>query len=258
MGDLGTAVRVEHVVFRYGAHLVLDDVSLEIPRGKLSVLLGRNGSGKSTLLRVMAGIADCGKGRVEYFGEDGRRMTSRRRAGVVGYLPQQHRAVFPFSVEDVVLTGRASSVMLLPREADRRMAREAMERVGMLHLARRPYTELSGGEQQLVMIARVLAQEPRIILLDEPTSHLDFINQARLLRLLQSLVASDLTVVAVLHDPNLAFLYGDHFIFLKDGRTRTAGEGRSAWDLHFLESLYDIKLVSIPFRERAFVFPAMR
>jgi iron complex transport system ATP-binding protein len=249
---------MEHVVFRYGAHVVLDDVSLEIPRGKLSVLLGRNGSGKSTLLRVMAGIADCGKGRVEYFGEDGRRMTTRGRAGVVGYLPQQHRTVFPFSVEDVVLTGRASSVMLLPREADRRVAREAMERVGMLNLARRPYTELSGGEQQLVMIARVLAQEPRIILLDEPTSHLDFINQARLLHLLRSLVASDLTVVAVLHDPNLAFLYGDHFIFLKDGRTQTAGEGRNPWDLDFLESLYGIQLVSIPFRERAFVFPVMR
>lgn len=108
------------------------------------------------------------------------------------------------------------------------------------------------------MIARVLAREPRIILLDEPTSHLDFINQARLLRLLQSLVATGLTVVAVLHDPNLAFLYGDHFVFLKDGRTQTAGEGLSAWDLDFLESLYGIKLVSLPFRERAFVFPAIR
>ena len=249
---------MEHVVFRYGAHLVLDDVSLEIPRGKLSVLLGRNGSGKSTLLRVMAGIAHCVKGKVEYFGEDGRLMTTRRRSGVVGYLPQQHRAVFPFSVEDVVLTGRAGAVTLLPRQTDRRTARDAMERVGMLHLAQRPYTELSGGEQQLVMIARVLAQEPKIILLDEPTSHLDFINQARLLRLLQSLVASGLTVVAVLHDPNLAFLYGDHFVFLKDGRIQTAAEDESAWDRVFLESLYGVELVSIPFRKRAFVFPAIR
>ncbi len=91
--------------------------------------------------------------------------------------------------------------------------------MGISHLRSRPFTELSGGEQQLVMIARVLAQEPKIILLDEPTAHLDFLNQARLLRLVRELVDAELAVVAVLHDPNIAFLYGDRFIFLRDGRS---------------------------------------
>ncbi len=257
MGDLNIAIRIENVAFRYDGRTVLDDVSLEVPAGSFSVLLGRNGSGKSTLLRIMAEITHCRKGRVEYFGEDGHRMSARRRAGIVGYLPQQHRSVFPFAVEDVVLTGRASHVALVPGEKDRIAVREALERVGMLHLRDRAYTELSGGEQQMVMIARVLAQESRIVLLDEPTSHLDFINQARLLALLRSLVARDLTVVAVLHDPNLAFLYGDHFLFLKDGRALAADDGLNPWDMDFLKSLYGVDLVSVPFRERALFIPQL-
>ncbi len=258
MGDLEPAIRIQNVTFLYDARTVLNDVSLALPAGSFSVLLGRNGSGKSTLLRIMAGIAHPRKGRVKYFGDDGGRMTSRKRAGIVGYLPQQHRSVFPFAVEDVVLTGRASYVTLVPGEKDRRAARDALERVGMLHLRDRAYTELSGGEQQMVMIARVLAQEPRIVLLDEPTSHLDFINQARLLALLRSLVALDLTVGAVLHDPNLAFLYGDYFFFLKDGQAHTVDEGRNPWDREFLKSLYGVDLISVPFGERALIVPEIR
>jgi iron complex transport system ATP-binding protein len=258
MGELDTAIRLDHISFNYGPLKVLEDVTLNIPAGVFSILLGRNGSGKSTLIRILAGVIRAPKGRVEYFGDDGTRMSARRRAGIVGYLPQQHRAVFPFSVEEVVLTGRACHVNLMPRPVDREEAAIALERVGISHLRKRPYTELSGGEQQQVMIARVLAQDPRIVLLDEPTSHLDFINQARLLALLRGLVASDLTVVAVLHDPNLAFLYGEHFIFLKEGHVRPLPAGQAPWDVDFLESLYDVRLTGIPFGERAFIVPLIR
>lgn len=258
MGELDTAIRLDHISFNHGPLQVLEDVSLNIPDGVFSVVLGRNGSGKSTLVRIMAGITRARKGSVKYYGDDGERMSARDRAGMVGYLPQQHRSVFPFSVEEVVLTGRARYVSLMPRSVDREEAAKALERVGIAHLRNRAYTELSGGEQQMVMIARVLAQNPRVVILDEPTSHLDFINQARLLSLLRGLTASDLTVVAVLHDPNLAFLYGEHFLFLKEGHVRTLAAGQTPWDIEFLESVYDVRLTSIPFGERAFIVPLIR
>ena len=127
----------------------------------------------------------------------------------------------------MVLTGRASYVTWVPKPEDVALGIEALERVGIIHLRERPYTELSGGEQQLVRIARVLAQQPRLILLDEPSSHLDFLNQAHLLQLIRELVDADLTVLAVLHDPNSAFLYGDHFVFLKDGSVERLPGGRA-------------------------------
>ena len=127
-----------------------------------------------------------------------------------------------------MLTGRAAYVFSLPGRRDREKADQAIAEVGIEALRDRPYTELSGGERQLVMIARVLAQEPRVILLDEPLSHLDLANQVRFLRLVKKLTAGGLTVLAVLHDPNLAFLSGDHFVFLKDGRVRETGRGRAS------------------------------
>lgn len=255
MGQLESAVRLQHVSFRYGDTQVLENVTLEIPARAFTILLGRNGSGKSTLVRIMAGVSAAAGGTVSYFGEDGMRMSAEQRAAIVGFLPQQHRSVFPFTVEDVVLTGRAGRASLMPRAGDREKALEALHRVGIAALQKRAYTELSGGEQQLVMIARVLAQEPNIVILDEPTSHLDFSHQARLLALLRTLVSAGLTVVAVLHDPNLAFLNGDHFIFLKRGRIQPLEPGRNPWDTDFLESLYGVRLTSIPFRCRAIVIP---
>ena len=174
----------------------------------------------------------------------------------IGYLPQQHRPVFPFSVMDVVLTGRASHVQLTPKQKDRVRSEAAIERVGIRHLADRPFTELSGGEQQLAMIARVLAQEPKVILLDEPTSHLDIFNQARILSLIRDLVDSGLSVVAVLHDPNSAFLYGDEFVFIRGGEIQELPPGRKPWDKEFLKQVYDSELISIPYRDRALVIPA--
>ena len=217
MGELTPAIQVEGLSFAYEGRPILNEISLEIPQGQFTVLLGKNGSGKSTLMRILGGMLEFESGEVRIMGEELLSFSSRGRAKVLGYLPQHHRPVFPFAVEDVVLTGRASYVSYAPKPEDLEIAVDALRRVGILHLRERPYTELSGGEQQMVRIARVLAQQPRLILLDEPTSHLDFLNSAHLLRLIRELVDADLTVLAVLHDPNSAFLYGDHFIFLKDG-----------------------------------------
>lgn len=249
------AIRVEHLSFRYGDRPILQDVSVQVPEGRFTVLLGRNGSGKSTLLRIISGTLGFHQGSVHVLGQDLTRLSSGQRARLLGYLPQHHRPVFPFTAQDVVLTGRASYVVLTPTREDEERAASALERVGMLHLRWRPFTELSGGEQQMVRIARVLAQEPRLILLDEPTSHLDFLNQSRLLTLVRELVDTQMTVLAVLHDPNSAFLYGDHFLLLKDGVVQELDPTQQAWDRQVLERLYDARLETIPYGERALVVP---
>lgn len=255
MGDVSQAIEVSHLSFRYQQAPVLVDVTTTVPSARFSVLLGRNGSGKSTLLRLLAGMLPVPPGTVRIEGRDLARLAGAERARVIGFLPQQHRPVFPFAVRDVVLTGRASHVRFAPGRDDERKASAALDRVGMTHLADRPFTELSGGEQQLVMVARVLAQEPRVIMLDEPTSHLDFLNQARLLSLVRQLVETGYTVLAVLHDPNSAFLYGDHFLFLKGGRLQELEAGENPWDRQVLQRIYDEPIETVPYGGRAIVVP---
>jgi len=248
-------VTVRELSFDYGGAEVLQGVTFDVPGGEFSIILGKNGSGKSTLLKLIAGILPYRQGHIFVDGYDLKRLSVSEKARLVGYLPQFHAPVFPFTVEDVVLTGRASFVFAVPGRRDREKAREAIERVGISHLLHRPYTELSGGERQLVMIARVLAQEPNVVLLDEPLSHLDLSNQVRLLSLIRQLVSSGLTVLAVLHEPNIAFLHGDAFVLLKDGKIRTLGRGERPWDSATLQDLYDVAVETLPFRDRALVVP---
>ncbi len=252
------AIEVIDLSFGYGRHAVLHSVSLEIREGTFHVLLGRNGSGKSTLVRVLAGMTPYRQGLVRVMGTQLNDLSPSRRAKIVGYLPQRHHVVFPFSVEDVVLTGRAAFVRYLPGKEDHAKVAEILERLGIAHLRHRPFPELSGGEQQIVQIARVLAQEPRIILLDEPTSHLDVSNQTLLLELLRDVLDWGLTVVAVLHDPNVAFLFGDAFTCLRDGRVLEPDPGQDVRDPTFLKKLYGVEMMAISFEEKTFVLPVLR
>jgi iron complex transport system ATP-binding protein len=255
MEQLNKAIRVTGLSFAYSGFAVLQDVNVEIETGKLTFILGRNGSGKSTFLRILAGLLPIQKGIATVLGVDSKSLSYTERARIMGFLNQQHKPVFPFSVEDVVLTGRAGFVKFIPDKSDRLAAASAMDKAGILHLKARKYTELSGGEQQLVMMARVLAQEPKILLLDEPTSHLDFCNQSNLLALLKKLSSEGLTVVAVLHDPNLAFIYGDDFLFAKDKQIIRSGDSKNAWDLAFLKTIYQGNLQTVPYSGRALLIP---
>jgi iron complex transport system ATP-binding protein len=250
-----TAIHVQQVRFAYDHRTVLEDVSLQVPAEEFTVLLGRNGSGKSTLLRLLAGLLPLQEGAIEILGRDLGRLSLAERGRLIGFLPQFHNPVFPFTVKEVVLTGRAAYVFSVPGKKDRENADQAIAEVGLDPLRDRPYTELSGGERQLVMIARVLAQEPRVILLDEPLSHLDLANQARFLSLVKNLTARGLTVLAVLHDPNLAFLSGDHFVFLKDGKVREMTGNERPWEAALLSEVYGTPIETFPFRDRALVVP---
>jgi iron complex transport system ATP-binding protein len=213
-----SAVRVTSLSFAYRTRPVLAEVSFELPPGSLTAILGRNGSGKSTLLRCLAGLLPLPPGTVRVAGRDLALLSCRERARLLGYLPQFHQPAFDYAVEEVVLTGRAPWVGLTPREEDLRQAREALALLDIAHLAGRPYTELSGGERQLVLLARILAQNPGVILLDEPLSHLDLCHQVRLLRLLGEFSRQGRTVVAVLHDPTLALQHFHRQLYLRQGR----------------------------------------
>ncbi len=232
---------LKNISFAYGNHQVLKEISCEFEAGKMSVILGKNGSGKSTLLRIMAGLLKKQQGEVFYNKSEISGMSMHKRAAVFGFLPQQHKAVFPFRVRDVVLTGRAGFVQFNPSADDLSKADNAMKRAGIEYLKDRLYTELSGGEQQMVMLARVLAQLPKVLLLDEPTSHLDFNNQSRILALLRILADSGMTVVIVMHDPNMAFLYGDRHIYLKEGVIKDQKNSCGSFR-EFLEDIYEMPL----------------
>jgi iron complex transport system ATP-binding protein len=249
-------ISVKDLSFSYGTTMVLHGIEMNATAGKFTVLLGKNGSGKSTLLKLLAGLLPCKSGDINIMGKDIRSLSISDRAKVIGYLPQFHSPAFPFTVEEVVLTGRASYIFAIPGRKDMDKTDEAINKVGISHLRQRPYTELSGGERQLVMIARVLAQEPRVVLLDEPLSHLDLSNQIRFLALIKELIMSGLTVVAVLHDPNIAFMYADDFILIKDGTIRDLHNDEKPWNASTLIDLYGVHLQTMPFRNRALVIPA--
>ncbi len=227
----------------YGRRKVLTDINLTVGFGDNLCLLGPNGVGKTTLFRTILGAIEPMEGEILVDGESIVRQTRRQRARLMAYVPQAHTAPFPFHVMDVVLTGRTAHIPLTsaPSRHDEEVARAALERMGIADLRDRPYTELSGGERQLVLIARALAQEPRVLIMDEPSSHLDFGNQARLLALIKNLVEEgDLAVLMSSHFPNHAFACATKVGLVKDGRLVALGSPDEVLTEASLEDLYEI------------------
>jgi len=257
MGQINYAIRVKSLTFGYSEKTVLDNLEINIEANKLNFILGRNGSGKSTFLKIIAGVLPAQNASIQIFGNDFKTTSITERAKLIGYLGQHHKAVFPFGVEDVVLTGRAGYVKLMPGKLDKTIAQEALVKAGILHLKDKNYMELSGGEQQLVMIARVLAQQPKIILLDEPTTHLDFCHLTNLMKLLRNLTKEGITIVAVIHDPNLALLMGDEFLYMNNKKLFKTEKSENIWETGVLESIYSDNLERVPYKDKMLVMPAL-
>jgi iron complex transport system ATP-binding protein len=209
---------VEHVSAGYGGSPVLLDVSFGVHRGEVLALLGPNGCGKTTLLRIIGKLLPATGGAVRVAGRDIGGMSQLELSRLVASVAQGQRTTFPFSVLDILLTGRMPyvSTFASPRESDVQVCRDVLDRFGIRHLEQQPITRLSGGERQLVMIARALAQEPRVLLLDEPTTYLDLRNQVRVLETIGHLAHSqDVTVLMTIHEPNQAFAYADGVVLLR-------------------------------------------
>ena len=199
-------INISDAAFRYGSRNIWQDLNLEINRGETLCLLGPNGCGKTTLLNCIHGDLSLYRGVIHLHNRPVTEMGASQIARKMGYVFQEHSAPFPYPVMEVVRMGRAPHLSLFqtPGQEDTRIAESMLDRIGLLHLRNKRYTEISGGERQLVLIARSLAQEPEIVLLDEPTSHLDFRNQALILRMIRKLADRGLTIIMSSHFPNHA------------------------------------------------------
>ncbi len=239
-------LEVFSVTCTYGIMVALDGVSLSVESGEMVGVLGPNGSGKTTLLRAITGAVRPARGKVTIDGRDVREMGARAVARKAAVVPQNGHIPFSFSVRDIVLMGRAPHLGRFSSEGPRDVeaATRAMEAAEVLHLASRPVTELSYGERQRVMVARALAQEPRLLLLDEPTSHLDPRHQVGIMDLVWSRCRKDgLAALAVLHDVNLASQYCDTIVMLSEGRRVAAGPPEEVITSEWVERVYGVRAV---------------
>jgi len=208
-----TLIKIMDAEFAYDKNIVFTGVNLQINSGELFCLLGPNGCGKTTLLDCMLGVSKLSRGSIYLAGKNTCDFASGELARHMAYVPQSHNQTFPYKVLDIVKMGRTAYTgrFSAPVAADVDIARESLKIVGLLGMAGRPYTQLSGGETQLVMIARALAQKTPVILMDEPTSHLDFKHEMVVLETIVELVRNmGVTIVMATHFPNHAFYFDNN------------------------------------------------
>lgn len=240
---------IENASFSYGEKDIFAGLNLEVPEGDMLCILGANGCGKTTLLRCINGALKLKSGHIRLDGTDIYSMKVTEIARKVGFVYQEHSAPFPYSVLEVVRMGRAPHLRLFssPSKKDTVIAEEALLAVGMWHLRDKRYTEISGGERQLALIARTLAQEPEVIILDEPTSHLDFRNQTLVLRMIGKLAERGLTIITTSHFPNHALLYSRRVTMMNKGKLLAAGDPDDVINEQNLRTTYgiDVRVLSV-------------
>jgi iron complex transport system ATP-binding protein len=239
---MSAPLRLEGVSFSYRERPVLHEVSFEIAAGQRFGLLGPTGSGKSTLVRLLSGVLRPAGGRIVLGDRELASFSASELARRVAVVPQETALDFPFTVLEVVLMGRAPHLGGFGFEGDRDLeaAERAMARTGVADLAGRFFHELSGGEKQRVVIARALAQEPEVLLLDEPTTFLDIRHVVEIFELLRELSETQrITLVVVLHDLNLAALYLSRLAFLKAGRVVACGDAESVLHYRTIREVYE-------------------
>lgn len=233
-----------NVSFGFPGRTVGRNVSLALSAGEVMCVLGPNGGGKTTLFRTLLGLLPPHGGRILLDGSDVGVLSRGDTARVAGYVPQGHTAYFAYTLRQFVLMGRTARIgaFAVPASADRRLADEALESLGIAGLAERPINEVSGGERQLALVARALAQQPKLLVMDEPTASLDFGNQVRVLERILALAASGIAILFSSHDPDHAFLGAQHALLLGEGRVLEAGAPHEVVRAETLQRLYGVPI----------------
>ena len=236
------SIAVKNLSCSYGSRTVLREVGFSAEKGMLLSVLGANGAGKSTLFRCLLGTLPY-EGSIMVDGEELRCLSPGKREKKIAYIPQNHRPTFGYTVLDTALMGttRQISPFLSPGKEQVDQAREALRRVGADHLEERSFERLSGGEQQLVLLARALAQQSEILIMDEPTASLDYGNQLRVLQLAKELSREGYTVLFSTHDPQQALRFADHVLALSEGSVAAAGESGEILTPQLIRKLYRIE-----------------
>ncbi len=245
---------IHNVTFSYNGTPVLENVTENIPAGSFVAIVGPNGSGKSTLLRCIDGILKPRMGSVLLEDRDVQDFDRPHKARKFGYVPQEAGHTPPSTVFDTVLMGRKPYIGWQVKQQDKTITSRIIRQLHLEEIALRDVNKLSGGQRQRVFIARALAQQPEVLLLDEPTANLDLRHQLEVLQLLQSVSQKQITTLVAIHDLNLAAQYCSHFIMLREGKIFSSG-GREILTRENIESLYDIRVNIFQADDKIFFVP---
>jgi len=237
-------IEVKNADLGYGNEVILSNVDFEMKTGEVVCLLGPNGAGKTTLFKTLLGFLKPISGNIEIDCRSVKLWSISEFARKIGYVPQVHNTPFPFSVFDIVLFGRTAHLGLFgsPGKADKLIAEECIDILGIGNLKHRPFTQLSGGERQLTIIARALAQEPAFLIMDEPTSNLDYGNQVRVLKKINELRNRSLGIFIATHSPDHAFLLDARVVMICDGKLYQNGEPIKTITQANMERVYGVDI----------------
>lgn len=251
-------VNVADLTFCYNKKSILEKVFFKVEWGEVLTILGPNGSGKTTLLKCLNRLLKP-KGNVFIDSFDVSKLEAREIAKNFGYVPQIHFPNFPYKVIDIVVSGRTPYMdHSIPKRKDYELAYNVLDQLRIMHLANRPYTQLSGGELRLILLARALVQNPRVLLLDEPTSHLDLKNKFLILNILIEIADKGIAVIMSEHDPNLASIFANKVLLMCEGRITSYGKPEDVLTKENLSRVYGIDVEVFKKDGHIYIFPSFR
>ncbi len=243
------SLEIRDLHFSYGEREVLKGLNFSAEYGELLSVLGPNGVGKSTLFRCILSLLKPDSGQCLIDGKSTAGFSAKELAAHIAYIPQSHYPTFNYSVMDMVLMGTTAQVnaMSVPGKRQVSLAKEALERLGIGELANRGYTNISGGERQLVLIARAIAQQAKILIMDEPSANLDYGNRTRVMRTVKNLAAEGYAIIQSTHDPDQAFLYSHKVLAIHDGKVLAWGKPEDTINSSLISTLYgvDVEVCSL-------------
>ncbi len=250
-------MEVQNLSFSYGSHKVLKNISFSSNYGEFLSVLGANGVGKSTLFSCMLRLLKPSEGTILIDGTDISALSAKELARHIAYIPQSHNPVFNYSVFDMALMGATAQLgnLASPKETHFRRVDAALEQLGISHLRERGYAQLSGGERQLTLIARALVQDAKILIMDEPSSSLDYGNRVHVMKTARDLTRQGYAVIQSTHDPDQAYLYSDKILALHEGRVLACGTPQDIMESSLISKLYGVEVEICHIKEHAFCVP---